>query len=69
MQQPDAAVTDRLSAIGKFELNVACSKHGGVTILGFVLEPSLDFSFAFGDLVSCNLHPTLPRRPLPLYTL
>ena len=69
VHQPDAAVTDRLSAIGEFELNVACSKHGGVKILGFVFEPSLDFSFSFGDLLSYNLHPTLPRLPLPLDTL
>jgi hypothetical protein len=69
VHQPDAAVTDRLSAIGEFKLNVACSKHGDVTILGFVFEPSLDFSFSCGDLLSCNLHPTLPRLPLPLDTL
>ena len=34
MHQPDAAVTNRLRALGDFEWNVACAKHRFVTLFG-----------------------------------
>ena len=68
MHQPDAAVTDCVCTIGEFELNVARPKHGLVAFLGFVFDPFLNASLAFGDLLSCNRHPTLPRLPLSLFT-
>jgi len=61
MYQPDAPVTERVHPTRHFKLNVASTKHGPVTFIGFVSDVLFDPSFAFGTSLSGNLQSTLPR--------
>ena len=49
MDQSHAAITDSLRTLGNFVLNICSPKHGPVDLFGFVFQPLLNATLAFGE--------------------